>query len=390
MNESKTTSKPEVTDADASAESILNLTPLARRLAPEARQEIDAVLRRQPGPSVMQIWKDLRMKERFNVGQHMFRDYAQMFRAVDASAISRRVAQDIAELLLTPTARSQQLQQGNDVLLHRELARQLHHEQLKPLELAALLSARARHVSAQARLMAQQLAQEKYRLQEQQAKATLQQQATQKDPFTDPEELRRRVRLIYGWDMPDDYGHENDPAPSGANSLTDPSQASARLKRTLEAVGICGNPRTDPNPPSDATQRAADGAAITPPPEAPESAVVPASPRPDVSASVVSVPAPAVPCNLSPVTCNLPLPAVPCNLSPVTCNLPLPTQGARAGEPAAQTPSPAQEEATLSDAPRVKSVFDRAVPSEDPWGPSGRERKWKQGWPSLRRKWEGY
>ena len=382
MNESKTTSKPEVTDADASAESILNLTPLARRLPPEARQEIDAILRRQPGPSVIQIWKDLRMKERFNVGQHMFRDYAQMFRAVDASAISRRVAQDIAELLLTPTARSQQLQQGNDVLLHRELARQLHHEQLKPLELAALLSARARHLSAQARLMAQQLAQEKYRLQEQQAKATAQQQATQKDPFTDPEELRRRVRLIYGWDMPDDYGHENDPAPARANSLTDPSQASARLKRTLEAVGICGNPRTDPNPPSDATQAAGSHAAITPAPEAPESAVVPAvvaaSPRPRVSAS------PAVPAS------PLPFPAVPCNLSPVTCNLPFPTPGARAGAPAGQNAPPAPEEATLSDAPRVKSVFDRPIPSEDLWGPSGRERKWKQGWPSLRRKWEGY
>ena len=360
MNESETTSKPEMTDTDASAESILERMPLAEQVPHEARQEIHAILRQPPRtrPPIIQIWKDLRMKERFNVGQHMFRDYARMFQSIDADASSWRLAQDLAELRPIPARWRQEMQQTNEYLLQSEFTRLLRSGQLNPSELTDLLTAMARHVTAQARLITQQLAQHKYRQQEQQAQATLAQQASQKDPFTDPEELRRRVRLIYGWDMPDDYGHENDPPPSGPNSLTDPSQASARLKRTLEAVGICGDPRPDPNPPSDATQGAGAHAAITPPPESPESAVVPESPRPDVSAS------PAVPCNLSPVTCNLPFPAVP-------CNLPFPTPGARAGASAGPDPLAASQAGTLSAAPRHS--FDR--PPTDP-GPV-RQHRWQ-------------
>jgi hypothetical protein len=178
----------------------------------DVRRELDAILRRPPKerPSVEQMWHDMKFKERFNVSRNVFLEYARRVRAVQARAACGELVQALLALMEMPVDQSERLHTAGHLVLLGRLTQILQERELEPEQLVRVAEALSRQRTAVVRAQAQRLAHRKWL---QAARAA---PKGRRSIFDDPEELNRRVRMIYGIDMP-----TADPPPS---SPPDPSR----------------------------------------------------------------------------------------------------------------------------------------------------------------------
>ncbi len=196
-----------------SAEYLLGQTKLAQRVPEEVQEEIRAVLRRpvRERIPVRQLWKDLRMKERFGVGEHMFRHYARQVVSVDSGVACGWVIQGIAELLSVPIESGEQLEQRGQALVLARLAHMLQEQQLPPEQVVKVADVMAKGQVAAVKAAAQRLAERKDARVAQEARRA----AKRKEESGDNMTLEERVKRIYGIEMPefDASGRQTNPPP---------------------------------------------------------------------------------------------------------------------------------------------------------------------------------
>ena len=176
----------------------------------------------------------------------------------------RGAALEIVGLLGVSIDFNKRLMEINEALLHAHLGHQLLHNSPKPLEHAALMNAMSRQRSARTRQAAQRAIAAKHRLEASQAQAALQQPPRQAAPFSDRQELRRRMHMTDGIRTPDTDrsacahptrraiapGAPDAPAGARAGAFNPPNAPAAPETGTLSAApsGRFSRPPTDPGP----------------------------------------------------------------------------------------------------------------------------------------------
>jgi hypothetical protein len=184
----------EMQEMEVAAAYVLSQTSLAQRVPEDARREIDEILRRPPPqrPSLVDVWRDLRIKERFGVGEHTFREYAQQLWATDHREVCGPVVLGLATLLSIPLGRGVDLDEREKVLVQARLAEVLRRKDLPPEQLVKLLEAAAKRQAITVKEAEQKLAEKESE------EAVRQRTKARGDDLT----LEERVRRIYGFDVP--------------------------------------------------------------------------------------------------------------------------------------------------------------------------------------------
>jgi hypothetical protein len=184
-------------ELEVAAAYVLSQTSLAQRVPEDARREIDEVLRRPPSQrsSAVDVWRDLRIKERFGVGAHTFREYARQLWATDRREVCGPVVLGLAALLSVPMERGVDLAEREKVLVQARLAEVLRREDLPPEQLVKLVEAVAKRQAIAVKEAEQKLAQKESQTAEEAAR---QRAKTRGDDLT----VEERVRRIYGFDAP--------------------------------------------------------------------------------------------------------------------------------------------------------------------------------------------
>ena len=182
---------------DEAAEYLLGRTRVGKRVPEEARAEIDAILRRPATerPTVTQVWRDLKIKERFGVGEYSFKEYARIFRTVDRDAVRAAVVKEVVDLLVIPAEFDDRLRRVGQVLLMTKMAKVLREESVPAAHLARLVEAMAKGQEAAVRQEKQKLAVRESR---REAEAARRRAKARGDDLS----LEERVRRIYGFDVP--------------------------------------------------------------------------------------------------------------------------------------------------------------------------------------------
>ena len=187
----------ETRELEAAAGYLLSQTSLAQRVPEDARREIDEILRRPPSqrPGVAEVWRTLRIRERFGVGRGMFREYARQLWATDHREVCGPVVLGLATLLSMPVGRGGHLERKTQVLVQARLAEVLRRNDLPPEQLAKLVEAAAKGRAITVKEAEQKLAAKESKLA---AEAARRRAKARGDDLT----LEERVRRIYGFDVP--------------------------------------------------------------------------------------------------------------------------------------------------------------------------------------------
>ena len=114
-------------------------------------------------PTVKQLRKDLRLKERFGIGEHMFREYARQVQAGDNGPMCGPLVTAMAHLLKVPVEQGEVLQEVAFVLLMMRLAKMLNDGGLTPEQVVKLADAMAKGQAAQTRAVERRLAEKRFR-----------------------------------------------------------------------------------------------------------------------------------------------------------------------------------------------------------------------------------
>lgn len=173
------------------AEYVLSQSKLAQQVPAKVRRAIDKVLRKHSSqrPSLTEVWKKMRMKERFGVTRKDFRIYARQRHLADHPEMCKPAVVGLAALLSVPVGRRDCLGHKAEALAQARLAEVLCREDLSPEQLAKLLDAAVKGQAVALKKDAQTFAQKASRRAERRAKG---------DGLT----LEERVRRIYGFDAP--------------------------------------------------------------------------------------------------------------------------------------------------------------------------------------------
>jgi hypothetical protein len=194
---------------DAS-EYLLRETKLALKVPEDVRRELNGILRGPPEnrPPIEQIWRDMKFRERFKVSQHVFFEYARRVRAVQARAACGEVVQALTALMAMPIEQSERLHTAAHLVLLGRLTQTLQEQQLEPEALVRVADALSRQRTAVARAEARRMTDRRW------LRAARVALKGGRSIFDDPEELNRRVRMIYGIDMPTCAAPPAKPQPS--------------------------------------------------------------------------------------------------------------------------------------------------------------------------------
>jgi hypothetical protein len=181
---------------DQAAALLLEQSEAARRLPNDVRRELDSILRsrRNNHPGMQDLWRDLRLKERFHVTRRMFYEYARCLKATVTKGLCGEALEALAGLMAMPVEQGGHLHEAGTLLLLARVSDVLQKQELEPEQLCRLADAMSRQRTAAARAMVADLARRKFR------------QAVRARDKADARSaglsMEQRVRRIYGIDMP--------------------------------------------------------------------------------------------------------------------------------------------------------------------------------------------